>query len=231
MTDCEKYIRERLFELRDEEYGNFHSKLMPTVERSKIIGVRTPNLRKLANEISKTPYAKEFLSILPHEYYEENNLHAFLIEKIRNFDECMAYLNAFLPFVDNWATCDMMRPKIFKKNLSELERQIEIWLDSKESYTIRFAIGMLMTFYLDERFSPEYPAAVAKIKSDEYYVEMMQAWYFATALAKQYDEVISYLEQNKLSLFVHNKTIRKAVESYRISDEKKIYLRTLKRDK
>lgn len=226
----EKYIRERLFELQDLKYRDFHSKLMPTVSKEFIIGVRTPDLRKLAKEISKTPHAAEFLRILPHKYYEENNLHAFLIESIKDYKLCVAELEKFLPFVDNWATCDMMRPKIFKKHLPELLEQIRIWIESDDTYTVRFAVEMLMCYYLDEHFSSVYPEMIAKIRSDEYYIKMMIAWYFATALSKQYDAVIPYLEQNKLDADTHNKTIRKAIESYRITDEQKIYLKTLKRN-
>ena len=165
MTETEKYIRKRLFELQDLKYREFQSKLMPTVEKETIIGVRTPELRRFAKEISKTAYAAEFISILPHKYYEENNLHAFLIEQIKDYDECIAQLNRFLPFVDNWATCDMMRPKIFRKHLSELLCQIKIWLDSDDVYAVRFAIEMLMCYYLDDDFSCEYPEAVAKIQT------------------------------------------------------------------
>ncbi len=224
-----EYIQKRLFEMQDLKYRDFHSRLMPTVDKEKVIGVRTPELRKFAKEISKTDYAREFLQILPHKYYEENNLHAFLIEEINDFDLCIAELNRFLPYVDNWATCDMMRPKIFKKHLPELLNEIGIWLNSKDTYTLRFGIEMLMVYFLDENFSPEYPETISKIRSDEYYIKMMVAWYFATALSKRYDEVLTYLEQNRLDADTHNKTIRKAVESYRISDEKKKYLRTLKR--
>lgn len=225
----EKYIREHLFEMQDLKYRDFHSKLMPTVSKELIIGVRTPDLRLFAKEISKTPYAQEFIANLPHKYYEENNLHAFLIESIKDYDLCIKEINRFLPFVDNWATCDMMRPKIFKKHLPELFESIKIWLKSDDTYTVRFAIEMLMCFYLDDFFSPEYPEMISKICSDEYYIKMMQAWYFATALAKQYDAVIPYLEQNKLDADTHNKTIRKAIESFRITDYQKKYLRTLKR--
>lgn len=226
----EKYIRDRLFELQDLKYRDFHSRLMPTVSKVLIIGVRTPDLRKFAKEISKTPHAAEFLKILPHKYYEENNLHAFLIESINDYKLCIAELERFLPFVDNWATCDMMRPKIFKKHLHQLLEQIKIWLESDDTYTVRFAVEMLMCYYLDENFSTEIPEMVAEIRSDEYYIKMMVAWYFATALAKQYDAVIPYLEQNRLDADTHNKTIRKAIESYRITDEQKQYLRTLKRN-
>lgn len=226
---AENYILNRLFELQDLKYRDFHSKLMPTVEKSRIIGVRTPALRKLAKEIKGTEHAAEFLEILPHEYYEENNLHAFLIEEIKYYNKCIEELNKFLPYVDNWATCDMMRPKVFKNHLPELLEQIKNWLASGETYTVRFGIEMLMVYYLDEHFSPEYPEMVAAVESDEYYIHMMIAWYFATALAKQYDHIIPYIEQNRLDTDTHNKTIRKAIESYRITPEQKAHLRTLKR--
>lgn len=224
----EKYIRDRLFEMQDLKYRDFHSKLMPTVPKELVIGVRTPELRKFAKEISKTSYAESFTDILPHKYYEENNLHAFLIESIGDYGRCIGQLNRFLPFVDNWATCDMMRPKIFRKHLPELLSQIKIWINSDDTYTVRFAIEMLMCFYLDDNFSTEYSDMVAKIHSDEYYIRMMQAWYFATALINHYDEIIPYLEHKTFDADTHNKTIRKAIESYRISNEKKEYLRTLK---
>lgn len=228
MNKSENYIRSKLFELQDTAYRDFHSRLMPTVDKELIIGVRTPNLRKLAKEIAKTEHCGAFLKILPHKYYEENNLHAFFIEQIKDYDLCIAELNRFLPFVDNWATCDMMRPKIFKKHLPELLGEIYKWIKSDDVYAVRFAIEMLMCFYLDEHFCPEYPEMISKIRSDEYYIKMMVAWYFATALAKQYDAVIPYLEQNLLDADTHNKTIRKAIESYRITDEKKLYLKALK---
>lgn len=224
----EKYILDRLFEMQDLQYHDFHSKLMPTVSKELVIGVRTPELRKFAKEISKTEYASEFIKNLPHKYYEENNLHAFIIESIVDYDTCIAEINRFLPYIDNWATCDMMRPKIFRKHLAELLSQVKIWLTSDDTYTVRFAIEMLMCFYLEDNFSTQYADMVAEIRSDEYYIRMMQAWYFATALAKQYDAIIPYLEENRLDDDTHNKTIRKAIESYRVPDEKKDYLRTLR---
>ncbi len=226
----EKFIRDRLFEMQDLKYRNFYSKLIPTVSKELVIGVRTPDLRKFTKEISKTSYAESYISILPHKYYEENNLHAFLIELTDNFDLCIERLNSFLPFVDNWATCDMMRPKIFKSHLSELLPHIRIWIKSEDTYSVRFAIEMLMCYYLDGNFSIEYSDMVADIRSDEYYIRMMQAWYFATALAKNCEDVLPYLEQHKLDADTHNKTIRKAVESYRISDECKEYIKTLRRN-
>lgn len=219
-------IKQELLNLKDEEYKKFHAKLMPTVNPDTIIGIRTPVLRAYAKNVKDTG---DFLSQLPHEYYEENNLHAFLIERISDFDECIRELDRFLPFVDNWATCDMMRPKVFKKNCDKLILKVKEWLKSTHTYTVRFAIGMLMVHFSDENFKEEYLEWAASVKSDEYYVNMMLAWYFATALTKQYDSAIKYIEKNKLSLWVHNKTIQKAVESYRISDEVKDYLKTYRR--
>ena len=226
---AEKYIRDRLFEMQDTEYRDFHAKLMPTVSKELIIGVRTPELRKFAKEIAKTRIADDFMKILPHKYYEENNLHAFLIEQIKDYDLCVSELERFLPFVDNWATCDMMRPKILKNHLEDFLPVIKKWMGSVDTYTVRFAIEMLMCYYLDGDFDISYPEMISKIRSDEYYIKMMQAWYFATALAKQYDAVIPYLEENRLDADTHNKTIRKAIESYRITGEQKKYLRKLKR--
>lgn len=228
MKSIEKNVQERLFEMQDLKYRDFQSRLMPTINKEKIIGVRTPALRSYAKEFAKMPESEEFLKNLPHQYYEENNLHGFLIEAIKDYDACVAELNRFLPYVDNWATCDLMSPKVFKKHLQELNEQIKIWISSEETYTIRFAIGMLMRFYLDAAFMPEYPELVARVKSGEYYVNMMIAWYFATALAKQYDAVLPYIENHRLEPWTHNKSIQKAVESYRITPEQKEYLKTLK---
>lgn len=222
-------IQQELFALQDTGYRDFHARLIPTVPKESIIGVRTPALRKLAKAFAKTPEAEAFLLDLPHTYYEENNLHAFLLETRRDYAQLIEELNRFLPYVDNWATCDMMSPKLFKKHLPELYQQIPLWLQSQDVYTVRFAIGMLMQHYLDEAFLPEYPAVVAAVQSEEYYINMMIAWYFSTALAKQYDAVLPYLLQHRLSPWVHNKTIQKAVESNRIPKETKQYLRTLKR--
>lgn len=228
MSDEREYIYQRLLELRDVEYWEFQSKLIPTVDPDKIIGVRTPELRRLAKEIAKTPQAEPFLKTLPHEYYEENNLHAFLIEGMKDYHECVAAVDAFLPYVDNWATCDMMSPKCFKKHLAELLDSIKIWIASDRTYTVRFGIGMLMKFYLDEEFDPAYPEMVAAVRSEEYYINMMIAWYFATALAKQYDVILPFIKGRKLDTWTHNKAIQKAVESYRITKEQKEYLKSLK---
>ncbi len=224
----EAQIESRLFELQDPRYRDFHSRLMPTIDKETIIGVRTPALRKLAKEYAKMPESAEFLKHLPHRYYEENNLHGFLIEGIKDYDACMEAVNQFLPYVDNWATCDLMAPKVFAKHLSEVEEQARRWIASGETYTVRYGIGTLMRYYLDEHFSVAYPELVASVRSEEYYVNMMIAWYFATALAKQYEAVLPFLEQRRLPKWTHNKAIQKAVESYRITDEQKAYLKTLK---
>ncbi len=228
MTGAEKYVREKLFSMQDLRYKEFHSKLMPTVESDLVIGVRTPELRKFAKEFLKTDMAGAFLQTLPHKYYEENNLHAFMISSLKDFDETVEYLNVFLPFVDNWATCDMMRPAVFKKHRPELLAEIEKWLKSDEPYTVRFAIEMLMVHFLEEDFSIFYPQKVAEIRSDEYYVKMMIAWYFATALAYRYEEILPFIENKNLEPWTHNKAIQKSVESYRITTEQKKYLKKLK---
>lgn len=222
-------ITEKLFALQDLEYKQFHSKLIPTISPDTIIGVRTPELRAVAKQIKNSTDVEMFVNQLPHLYYEENNLHAFLIETIKEFDSCIAALNMFLPYVDNWATCDMMAPKVLKKDLPKLYEWIKIWIASGETFTIRFGVNMLMKYYLDDAFLPEYPEIVASIRSEEYYVQMVVAWYFATALAKQYDTVLPYLTEQRLDTWTHNKTIQKAVESYRITPEQKVYLKTLKR--
>ena len=228
MTDIEKRVQARLFELQDLAYRDFHSKLMPTVPKEKIIGVRVPELRKYAKEFGKTTDASEFLKILPHKYYEEDNLHAFLTEQIKDFDECVSALDSFLLYVDNWATCDMMSPKVFKNNTEKLLPKIEEWLISDYVYQVRFAIGMLMKFYLDENFDERYLHLVASVKSDEYYINMMIAWYFATALAKKWEKTVPYIENKVLDKWTHNKAIQKSVESYRITNEQKEYLKLLK---
>lgn len=222
-------ITEKLFALQDLEYKKFHSKLMPTINSDVIIGVRTPDLRKLTKELKGTSEAEQFLTELPHHYYEENNLHGFLLETIKDFDACITALNAFLPYMDNWATCDMMAPKVLKKDLPKLYEWVKLWIASGETYTIRFGVNMLMKYYLDEAFLPDYPELVASIRSEEYYIKMVVAWYFATALAKQYEAVLPYLLEHRLDVWTHNKTIQKAVESYRITPEQKAFLKTLKR--
>ena len=224
MTNTE--ILAKLFEMQDLGYRDFHAGLVPNVDA--MIGVRVPQLRSFAKELMKTGDDQVFLGTLPHTYYDENTLHAFLIEGIKDYPTFLMEINRFLPYVDNWATCDMLRPKSVKKHLPEFLEEIRLWLKSDHTYTIRFGMNMLMSFYLDDRFTPEIPELVAEVVSDEYYVKMMQAWFFATALAKQWDAVIPYITEQKLSTWVHNKTIQKCRESYRITPEQKEYLRTLK---
>lgn len=221
-------IRTRLFEMQDAPYRDFQAKLMPTVNPGAIIGVRTPALRAYAKEIAGTPEAEAFLADLPHCYYEENNLHAFLIEQIRDYEACIAALGTFLPHVDNWATCDSMSPKIFKKHLPELERQAKEWMASGHTYTVRYGIGMLLRHFLGEGFDPCHLELVSALRSEEYYVRMMVAWYFATALAFQYGTAVKYIEGGRLDAWTHNKAIQKAVESNRISADQKEYLKKLK---
>ena len=221
-------LQKELFALQDLKYKEFHQKLMPTVNPDKVIGIRTPVLRNFAKGFGKRAEAEEFMKNLPHKYYEEDNLHAFLLEEIKEYDVLIKELNKFLPFVDNWATCDMMRPKILKKHKPELLEDIKKWLSSKDTYTIRFAVNCLMNYYLEEDFKPEYLHLVKNIESEEYYINMVRAWYFATALAKQYDKTVKILENNTLDKWTHNKTIQKAIESYRITSAQKEYLKTLK---
>ncbi len=228
MSNYIEDVRRRLYELSDPEYGEFQSKLIPNMDRAHFIGVRTPALRNLAKELYGTDEATEFLNDLPHTYFDEDQLHAFLVSRAKPFDICIEEVDKFLPYVNNWATCDQMSPAIFKKNTDLLLPRIFSWIDSDHVYTVRFGIGMLMQYFLDDLFDKKYPEKVSRIRSDEYYINMMIAWYFATALAKQYDAVLPFLEEQKLSTWVHNKTIQKAVESYRITDEQKAYLRSLR---
>ena len=245
-----KEITHRLFDLRDEGYARFQAKLTPTVAQQLFIGVRVPVARKLAKQLSTSKEAQAFLRELPHQYYDENMLHGLLLNEIRDYEECLERVEQFLPYVDNWAVCDALSPKVFKKHKPELLSKIREWSASKETYTCRFGMEMLMTHFLDEDFCPEYleiPAQAdndwgkatsmclqvdrhtVKANSEEYYVRMMVAWFYATALAKQWDSTIPYLEKQRLEPWTHNKTIQKAIESYRITDSQKAYLRTLKR--
>ena len=224
-------IQKFLFSMQDEKYRNFQKNLIPTVGPDRIIGVRTPDLRKFAGQLIKEGSADAFLEELPHRYFDEDQLHAFILSEMKEYDRCIAAVNRFLPYVDNWATCDQMSPKVFKKHRTDLLVHIREWLNSGEVYTIRFAIGMLMQHYLDEDFDPAYPELVSQIRSDEYYINMMIAWYFATALAKQYDAVLPYLTEHRLDQWTHNKTIQKAIESYRITDEQKANLKELRMKK
>ena len=221
-------IRETLFFLRDEKFAAFQARLIPNVAPERIIGVRTPALRKLAKTLRGSGEAEEFLKALPHDFFEENNLHAFLLCEMKDFDACVQAVEDFLPYVDNWATCDQMSPGVFRKNKQALLPYIRCWIASERCYTRRFGTGMLMSHFLDEDFREEYLSLVSDIRSEEYYVNMMIAWYFATALAKQYEAALPYLENRRLDPWVHNKTIQKAVESFRVSDEHKACLRALK---
>ena len=217
-----------MFRLQDVKYRDFQGKLIPTVEPDAVIGVRTPELRKYAKILVKTENISDFLDDLPHRYFDENQLHAFIISEIKDYEQCLNRVSEFLPFVDNWATCDQMSPKIFKKHRMDLLEQIKAWVASDKTYTVRFGIGMFMEHFLDEDFDQAYPEIVAGIRSDEYYINMMIAWYFATALAKQYDVILPYIKDRRLDVWTHNKAIQKAVESFRITPEQKEYLKTLK---
>lgn len=221
-------FQQELFALRDAEYAVFSAKLIPNIPPQSVIGVRLPVLRQFAKTCFGSAQAEAFLRQLPHDYLEENHLHSFLIAGIKEFDTCLAEVNRFLPFVDNWATCDSLRPKCFAKNKTALLPHIERWLQSEQVYTVRFGIGMLMCHYLDGDFQPHYIDMVAQVKSEEYYVNMMRAWYIATALAKQYESTVGLLERASMDSFTHNKAIQKACESFRVSAEHKAYLKTLK---
>ncbi len=222
-------IRKELKKLQDTGYRKMQVTIIPNIDPDTIIGVRTPALRQLAKELSKREDVSSFLEDLPHAYFEENQLHAFILSGMKDAENCIKLVDVFLPYVDNWATCDQMSPKIFKKNKTLLLDYVNNWIKSDQTYVKRFAVGMLMEHFLDEDFKTSYLTKVSKIRSDEYYVNMMTAWYFATALAKQYDAAIPFIEQNKLDIWTHNKTIQKAVESYRITPEQKEYLKSLKR--
>ena len=217
-------IKNDLFLMQDKTYKDFHSKLMPTINPNSIIGIRVPVLRDYAKKLFKENSIESlnpFLKNLPHEIYEEKNIHAFIIEKINNFDECIFYLEKFLPYIDNWATCDMLNPKIFKTNCEKLLEKIYHWIYSDSVYTVRFGIGMLMRYFLDEKFETKYLDLVASINSEEYYINMMRAWFFATALAKQYEQTFPYIKNYSLDKWTHNKSIQKAKESFRITKEQK----------
>lgn len=228
MTQETECIRARLFALQDEGYRAFHSRLMPTVPPETVIGVRVPALRRLAKQLAGTPQAEAFLQELPHTYYEENNLHAFLLESIRDYDAALAATEKFLSYIDNWATCDSFCPKVFAKHKEELLPVLRRWMASDHPYTVRYGMEMLMRYYLDEDFRPEHLAWAAAVHSGEYYINMMRAWYFATALAKQPEAALPWLTERRLDVWTHNKTIQKAVESSRIPAETKAFLRTLR---
>lgn len=231
MQNIIEYIQKKLFENQDLGYRDFHSRLMPTIDKETVIGVRTPVLRKLAKELKKElgeENLKVFLNTLPHDYYEENNLHGFFIEMIKDADECLLAIDRFLPYVDNWATCDLLSPRVLKKNKDKVFDKVVVWIEDDYTYKKRFAIGCLMNYFLDEDFDMKYIDMAVRVRSEEYYVNMMIAWYIATALAKQYEAVIPVIEQKRLPDWVHRKSIQKAIESNRIDKETKDYLRTLK---
>lgn len=228
MDDKTKPWLPELHALADSDYKAFHAKLIPNIAPERILGVRTPILRGYAREFAKTPEAAVFMKELPHTYYEENNLHAFLIEKIRDYDDAVRALDKFLPYVDNWATCDMMSPPVLGKHPAELEAQIRVWLASPHLYAVRFALNMLMKYFLDGAFREDFLSLAASVPTEEYYLHMMVAWYFATALTKQYDAALPYFEKPTLDIPTHNKAIQKALECRRIPEERKAYLRTLK---
>lgn len=221
-------LQKKLFEMQDVTYKKFHQKLIPTVSADAVIGVRVPILRNFARDFAKSGEAELFMQELPHTYYEENNLHAFLIEKIKNFEDALVQTERFLPYIDNWATCDMFQPKVFKKHPEEMLLYAREWIESERVYTVRYGVGLLMSNYLDEFFLPEQVEWIAAISSEEYYINMMCAWYFATALAKQYHAALPYLTEYRLKPWVHNKAIQKAIESKRIPDEIKQQLRQIK---
>ena len=221
-------IREELFRIRDIEYRDFQVRLIPSVEPDQVIGVRTPSLRKYARQLAKRADAQIFLRDLPHRYFDENQLHAFMISGLKVYGKCLEEVNIFLPCVDHWATCDQLSPAVFKKHRRELIREIRNWIDSDRTYTVRFGLGMLMSHFLDEDFDPAFLDLAAGVRSEEYYINMMIAWYFATALAKQYDAALPYIEDRRLEPWTHNRTIQKAVESFRVSPEQKDYLRSLR---
>lgn len=218
----------KLFSMKDDKFKKFHEKLIPTVSSDLVIGVRTPELRRFAAVFSKSEESKKFIESLPHIYYEENNLHAFILERIMDYDKLIQKTECFLPYIDNWATCDMFRPKAFVKNHDKLILKITDWMHSDKTYTVRYAIGLLISIYMDENFKSEHLEMVSQIKLEEYYINMMIAWYFATAIAKQYDFAISYITERRLDKWIHNKTIQKASESRRINSKTKDYLKTFK---
>ena len=221
-------LQKELFALQDLKYRDFHSKLLPGVDKKTIIGIRTPVLRKFSKEYAEREEAGKFLQDLPHQYYEENNLHMMVITGIKDYDKCLEEIKKFVPYINNWATCDLPLPKCFGKHKQELLPQVRKWIASDQTYTIRYGLGILMGLYLDEDFRPEYLELAASVRSEEYYVNMMMAWYFATALAKQWETTVPYIEQRKLPQWVHRKTIQKAVESYRITPEQKTYLKSFR---
>lgn len=228
MTTIAEEIYKELTAKQDVKYRDFQVKLIPTVPAESVIGVRTPELKKYAKSLVKNEAIQDFLDILPHKYFDECQLHAFIISEIKDYDRCLREVERFLPYIDNWATCDQLSPKVFKKHRGELINNIKEWISSDKTYTVRFGVGMLMEHFLDEDYYISYPEMVSELRSDEYYINMMIAWYFATALAKQYDTILPFIEERRLDTWTHNKAIQKSVESYRITPEQKEYLKSLK---
>ena len=222
-------VLQMLRERADTQYADFQAKLIPGIDRRQIIGVRTPDLKALAKEMNGTKQAENFLKNLPHRYFDENQLHIFLLNREKDFEKCLERIEAFLPYINNWATCDQLSPPVFGKNKTALAEKAFEWIDSGEIYTVRFGTGMLMRWFLDADFDIKYTKKVAKIRSDEYYINMMVAWYFATALAKQWDACIPFIEKGVLPVWVHNRAIQKSIESFRITPGQKDYLRTLRK--
>ena len=218
----------RLAEVKDDAYREFQAKLVPNIPKETILGVRTPEMRKIAKEVFESAERDAFLNDLPHKYYEENLIHFFVLAMIRDFDECVRRVEAFLPYVDCWPASDQATPKSFRKNHEKLLPYIEKWIASDHVYTARFGLRMLMNEFLDADFKEEYLALAASKQGEDYYLKMMIAWFFATALAKRYDETVPYLEQHRLDEWVHKKAIRKAIESFRVSDAHKEYLKRLR---
>ena len=221
-------IKEKLFAMKEEKYGDFSASLMPDMPRERVIGVRIPKLRAFVKEISGN--TSDFISSLPHYFFEENNLHAFIISSISDFDRCVSEVDRFLPYIDNWATCDSLRPPCFSKNKDKLLEYIYRWIRSDKVYTVRFAIEMLMVHYLEDDYSDDYAKLVASVRSEEYYVNMMIGWYFATALTKRWDSVIYFIEESLISPVARKMAIRKGIESLAIPKERKAYLRELSRN-
>lgn len=221
-------LQERLFAMQDRQYAAFQAKLTPGVPEDSFIGIRVPVLRKFAKEYAKEAESRIFLKQLPHRFYDENMLHCLLISQTKDYEECIRLTEDFLPYIDNWAVCDIMSPKVFTRHKTELMEKVKAWSESSRTYTCRFGLETLMSHYLDKDFKAEYLDIPASAESDEYYVKMMVAWFFATALAKQWESAIPYIEQKRLAPWTHNKTIQKACESNRITSEQKAYLRKLK---
>ncbi len=223
-----KELQKLLFEYEDKKYADFGAKLIPNLPRESFIGIRSPEYKNIVKRIKDDPVIPEFLASLPHTYHEENCLHVALINKMKDFDQCLAELEKFMPYINNWAVNDGLNPACFKKHRPELIAYVQKWISSEATYTRRCGMKILMANYLDQDFKPQYLDLPADLRSTEYYVNMMTAWLFAEALVKQWDSAIKFIEGHRLDAWTHNKAIQKACESFRVSDEKKEYLRSLK---